>query len=593
MIVSIKRTDKMRLKYAQVHQFYQNIFYLFSYFNSVKHWLNALMLLYVVGHACCSFSFYDNVSYQKETIQVSQKSMVVTEHAVATQIGLDILRRGGNAIDAAVAVGFALATLLPHEAGLGGGGGMLLYIKKQNQTVALNYYNKKPQQFIKDSLVVNTYPSSGHSKKKLPHQFSYQSVAIPGTVAGLWAVHCRYGQLPWKVLLAPAVKIAYEGVILTEEVAFAIAKRHKILSKDTTAAHIFFKKNRTLYQTGDLIRQLDLAWSLKQIQKDGMNAFYKGSVAKKLIHAIQKNGGLITLQDLMNYRVKWETPIWSCYRCYQIASMPPPFSGLILAMTMQLLQCFPIKVLKQQTQLSIHILQEIFKITRQDFRRASYDYRYWKVLKQNLNDQSKITRRANQIKHLTFKKIASNDRFFQHNSQHTTHYSIADRYGNMVSNTHTLSSTFGAHVVPSGTGILLNNSLRNDASGEKCHAMTHLSSSITPIIVFKENKPWLITGAAGGKYIVPIIAQVLFYLIDHQLDLATATLQPRFFQDNLSSFVELEKSFPIHVAHFLKTCGHQIKFVKAMGSLQSILVEKGLLSGYSDKRRSNTVAKGL
>lgn len=533
----------------------------------------------------------DLIAYQEmHHPVVGQKGMVVAQNQKAAEIGALILKQGGNAVDAAVGIGFSLAVTLPQAGNIGGGGFMLVYMAQSKETIAIDYYGETPGKIAR-------YEADPH---KTDQQFSYQNIAIPGTVAGLWAAHQHFGKLPWHVLLAPAIALAKDGMVLTHEGAHVINQRKAILSKNLEARKIFFKQNGESYRMGEIFKQPDLAQSLMQIQAQGANAFYHGELAKRFIQGIQKNGGTLSLVDLAHYRVKIQKPIWFNYRGYHIASMPPPAGGVVLAAIMNLLEQFPIRKLGSNTASSIHLLAEILKLGHYDFHWVGGSSQ-WKTPSKGIMSKDYAKKRAQWIqqKHLISQKQVESKTPIHYEDTDTTHYSVADKAGNVVSNTYTLSASFGAHVVAPQTGILLNNSLRN-LMNRQTHPVRkksraplpykRISSTITPVIVFKKGKPWLVSGTLGGTHIMGIMAQLLSNVIDHRFNIAEATMRPRIHQLYTDTPLKLEYAISEDVIPILAKKGHLVKRSYTMGSTQSIILEKDYFYGAADSRRPNAAA---
>jgi gamma-glutamyltranspeptidase/glutathione hydrolase len=530
--------------------------------------------------------------------EIGQGGMVSTQNKLATQVGIHILKQGGNAIDAAVAVGFALAVTLPRAGNIGGGGFMLVYHAATQKTFALDYYGQAPGQ-ITPTLLLET--STNPHKKR----FSHQSVAIPGTVAGLWEAHHRFGQLPWKKLIEPAIRLAHHGIRLSFDEARALKRRKNVLTQDAFTAKTFFKPNGEPYQPGEIFKQPDLAWSLTQIRDHGKDAFYKGTLAQRFISGIQQQGGILTLKDLAQYSVNVSTPVWSTYRHrYTIACTPPPASGIVLASIMNILEHFPLTKLGANTAESIHILAEAFKLGRHDFNFIGRHPK-WRIPISTIVDKAYAKQRAQCIqmnRTLSPQQVGTLQTHFEEN-ENTTHYTIADAQGNVVSNTYTLSDSYGAHVVAPRTGILLNNTLRNLAWSSKSPEIRQKSrsptpyqripSSITPLIVFKDNKPWLATGSLGGGHIPGVLAQVLVNVIDHQLNIAEATMRPRVGQFDANDALLLEHGIPDDLILLLQAKGHRIQRTRIMGGVQSILIEQGFFQGAADSRRPSSTAMAV
>jgi gamma-glutamyltranspeptidase / glutathione hydrolase len=527
---------------------------------------------------------------------IGRQGMVVAQNTIAAKVGAEILRQGGNAVDAAVAVGFAEAVTLPRAGNLGGGGYMVVHMAKTNQTITIEYYGEAPKATTPDLLL-------GANGRSDPNKIaSFKGVSTPGTVAGLWAAHSRFGKLPWKKVVEPAVKLARDGVILTDDEAQATAARQKAMARDPGATKAFFKADGSAYKPGELFRQPDLAWSLAQIRDGGQDAFYKGAVGKKIIDGMKANGGVMTMEDLAAYRANVSDPIWSSYRGLKIAYMPPTASGVTLAEVMNVLEHFDMQKLGWNSVASMHVISEAMKIGWAD-RAFVGGPPQWKTPAVGLASKAYAAERAKLIsmdKSLTTETFKVGDPY-KHESPDTTHFSVADAEGNAVSNTYTISSSYGAHVVAPGTGVLLNNSMGNfawGARGEVSEANRpapgkRVGSTITPLIVFKDDKPWLVTGTPGGGYIIATMAQLLVNVIDHKLNVAEAAMRPRINQSGIDGPLELEEGIPQDLVPLLEARGHKVAKSMTMGSTQSIMIENGLFYGAADTRRPDALAIGV
>ncbi|MET0336681.1 MAG: gamma-glutamyltransferase [Caulobacter sp.] len=527
---------------------------------------------------------------------IGRQGMVVAQNTIAAKVGAEILRQGGNAVDAAVAVGFAEAVTLPRAGNLGGGGYMVVHMAKTNQTITIEYYGEAPQATTPDLLL-------GANGRSDPNKIaSFKGVSTPGTVAGLWAAHSRFGKLPWKKVVEPAVKLARDGVILTDDEAQATAARQKAMARDPGATKAFFKPDGSAYQAGELFKQPDLAWSLAQIRDGGQDAFYKGAVAKKIVDGMRANGGVMTMEDLAAYKANVADPIWSSYRGLKIAYMPPTASGVTLAEVMNVLEHFDMPKLGWNSVASMHVISEAMKIGWAD-RAFVGGPPQWKTPVAGLASKAYAAERAKLIAmdtSLTTATFKVGDPY-KHESPDTTHFSVADAEGNAVSNTYTISSSYGAHVVAPGTGVLLNNSMGNfawGARGEDSEANRpapgkRVGSTITPLIVFKDDKPWLVTGTPGGGYIIATMAQLLVNVIDHKLNIAEAAMRPRINQSGIDGPLELEEGIPQDLVPLLEAKGHKVTKSMTMGSTQSIMIENGLFYGAADTRRPDALAIGV
>jgi gamma-glutamyltranspeptidase/glutathione hydrolase len=527
--------------------------------------------------------------------EIGRGGMVVAQNRIAANVGAEILRKGGNAVDAAVATAFAEAVSLPRAGNLGGGGYMLIHIAKTNETVAIEYYGQAPLATTPDLLL----GPDGKARAKLSQ--SFKGVSVPGTVAGLWEAHHRYGKLPWKAVVAPAVQMAKTGVILSDDEAFALNSERKAMITDPGAAKAFYKKDGSAYQPGERLPQPDLAWSLAQIRDHGVDAFYKGEVGKRMVAGIKAGGGVISMEDLATYKANVSAPIWGEYRGHKIAYMPPTASGVTLAEVMNILETFPMKDLGSNSVASLHVLSEAMKIGWTD-RQYVGGPPQWTTPVNGLTSKAYAAERAKLISmtaSLSSKDLKGGDPY-RYESPNTTHFSVADAEGNAVSNTFTLSASFGAHVVAPGTGFLLNNSMGNFAWGargetdkaNKPEPGKRVSSTITPLIVFKGDKPWLVTGTPGGGYIIATMAQMLSNVIDHDLNVAEAAERPRMNQSGVDGPLELEAGFSPDIVPLLEAKGHKVAPSMTMGSTQSILIDGGLFYGAADTRRPDAAVVG-
>ncbi|WP_292082076.1 MULTISPECIES: gamma-glutamyltransferase [unclassified Brevundimonas] len=540
----------------------------------------------------------DIVSYgQIHSPTIGRGGMVVSQSALATQVGVDILRQGGNAVDAAVAVAFAEAVTLPRAGNIGGGGYMIVHMaataERPAQDIAINYYGTAPRAVTPDFLL----DDSGKFDRRAPS--SFRNVSVPGTVAGMWEAHKRFGALTWAQVVAPSVKLAEDGVILSDGEADATAGRATVLATDPGAREAYLKADGTPYRPGELFKQPQLAWSLRQVQQGGADAFYRGELAKKIVEGVQARGGIMDAQDLADYRADVTAPIWSTYRDHRIAYMPPTASGVSVAEGLNLLEHFPMRELRWGSVDSLHLISEAMKIVSSD-RRLIGGAPQWTTPAQGLASKEFAAERVKLIR--MDRSLAAADipegNPYPYESQDTTHYSVADAHGNAVSNTYTLSNSYGAHVAPVGTGILLNNSLDNFSWGTRGEPNSpapgkRLGSTITPMIVFDDDKPWLVTGTPGGGYIIATMVQLISNVIDHQLNIAEAAMRPRLNQGGGDSPLELEGGFSPDVERLLRERGHTVRPSMTMGSTQSIMIEGDRFLGAADTRRPDALALGV
>jgi len=530
---------------------------------------------------------------------IGRDGMVVSQNGYGAKVGVAILRKGGNAVDAAIATAFALAVVLPRAGNIGGGGYMMVHMApkdgKPAVDVAIDYYGQASHNTTPDLLL------DANGKFDRAKGYSMKGVSIPGTVAGLWEAHKRFGSLPWGTLLAPAIAMAQNGVVLSDDEAKATADQKKDMVRDAAAMAVYFKPDGSAYQPGELWKQPDLAETLKLIAANGRDGFYTGAFAQKLAAGIKAGGGIIDTADLGGYQPIVSTPIWSSYRGLRIAYMPPTASGVSVAEAMNILERFPVREQRWGSVANLHLVAETMKIVWSD-RRLVGGAPDWTTPATGLASKGYATERARLIStdHALGAREVPDGNPYPYESKDTTHFSIVDAAGDAVSNTYTLSASYGAHVVAPGTGVLLNNSLGNLAWGrgraaDKATAPVpgkRVGSTITPMIVFKGDKPWLVTGTPGGGYIIATMVQMLSNVIDHRLNVAEAAERPRINQSGGDGPIELEEGFSPDIVPLLEAKGHKVRSSNTMGSVQSIMVEGDKFLGSADTRRPDAAAVG-
>lgn len=540
----------------------------------------------------------DIVSYgQIHSPVAGRGGMVVSQSDPATRVGVDILRRGGNAVDAAIAVAFAEAVTLPRAGNIGGSGYMVAHMAatadRPAQDIAINYYGVAPAATTPELLL----GADGKFDRSKPSGFI--NVAVPGTVMGMWEAHRRFGSMPWAELMAPAIALAEDGYVLSEGEADATAGRARVLATDPGAREAYLKPDGAPYQAGEVFRQPLLAESLRKVARGGAEEFYRGDLARQIVAGIQARGGVITLADMAAYRADVSEPIWGSYRGNRIAYMPPTASGVSVAEALNLLEHFDLKAMGWGSVDSLHLISEAMKITSSD-RRLIGGAPQWNAPAHGLASKGYA---AERVKLISLERSLGAEDIPEGNpypfeSKDTTHFSVADDRGNAVSNTYTLSNSYGAHVAPVGTGILLNNNLDNFAWGTQGQPNSpapgkRLGSTITPMIVFKDDKPWLVTGTPGGGYIIATMVQLISNVIDHDLNIAEAAMRPRLNQGGGDSPLELEGGFSPDVERLLRARGHTVRPSMTMGSTQSIMVEGDRFLGAADTRRPDALALGV
>jgi len=551
-------------------------------------------------------AFGQSPIYSSEAIHhptIAKNGMVATQHFLATEVGIKLLEQGGNAIDAAVGIGFALAVVLPRAGNLGGGGFMVLHDHITSKTTAINYREMAPQSAYRDM-----YLDDNGQVDKDKFNKSYHAIGVPGSVAGMLYVLEKYGTLNIKQVIQPAIELAENGFEVTHDLSSLLKKYEERLKIHPSSKKIFYKVNG-YYEAGDTLIQKDLAWSLKQIAQNGAKAFYQGELAKKISADIQAKGGIITSEDLKNYKVEETEPVWGTYKGYKIASMPPPSSGGVhIVQMLNILEAFSLAYLGHNSAETIHLLAETMRLAYADRSEHLGDPNFWKVPTKGLTSKAYAEKLRNKIDRLQANDSddISPDKPQDYESEETTHFSVIDKDGNVVSNTYTLNFSFGTGIVAEGTGILLNNEMGDFSAkpgsqnaygligGEANAVQAHKRplSSMTPTLVFDDQGPVLATGSPGGSRIISTVLQIILNVIDHKLNIAEATHAPRIHHQWYPDKLYYEKSLSPDTRQLLIGKGHLIEQRAAMGSTQSIQILEGSLHGASDPRRPDAQTLG-
>lgn len=532
------------------------------------------------------------------------QGMVASVDAMATQVGVDILKQGGNAVDAAVAVGYALAVTHPQAGNLGGGGFMLLRTK-DGATTAIDFREMAPAGATRDMFLDEQ--GNPDSKKSLT---SPLASGTPGTVAGLSLALEKYGSLPLNSVVRPAIKLAQEGFIVNDALADDLKTYgSEVLPHHENSKAIFWKDGEPL-KKGDKLVQQDLANSLTMIAENGPDAFYKGEIARQIAQQMQQNGGLITTDDLAAYQAVERTPVSGEYRGYQIFSMPPPSSGGIhIVQILNILENFDMKKYGFGSADAIQIMAEAEKYAYADRSEYLGDPDFVNVPWQALTSKAYAKSIAGQID-INKAKPSSEIRpgkLAPYESDQTTHFSVVDKDGNAVAVTYTLNTTFGTGIVAGNTGILLNNQMDDFSAkpgvpnvyglvGGEANAVGPKKrplSSMAPTIVVKDGKTWLVTGSPGGSRIITTVLQMVVNTIDFGMNVAEATNAPRFHHQWLPDELRVEKGFSPDTLKLLEQKGQKVALKEAMGSTQSIMVgPDGELYGASDPRSVDDLTAG-
>lgn len=537
---------------------------------------------------------------------VAKKGMVASQHELATQAGLQILKDGGNAIDAAVAVGFSLAVVLPRAGNLGGGGFMIVHDATKKVTKALNYREMAPASTHKD-----VYLDEEGNVDNQKIKFDYPASGVPGTVAGMVEALEKYGTMSLKEVMEPAIKLAEDGFPVSFDLARLLRVMEPRLGKWPETRKIFYKANGGYYEHGEILKQKDLAWSLKRIAKKGPEAFYEGQIAEKITQDMEDNGGYITMEDMKNYKVETADPVWGEYKGYDICSMPPPSSGGVhIIQMLNILKQYPLAYLGHNSAESIHLMAEAMKLAYADRSEHLGDPNFWDVPVEGITSQAyadMLQAKVNKWKSTPSEKIKPN-KPQAYESDETTHFTVVDAAGNVVVNTYTLNFSFGNGIVAKGTGILLNNEMDDFAAkpgvpnafgllggaANAVEAGKRPLSSMTPTIVFKDGSPYFATGSPGGSRIITTVLQVILNVIEHDMNVAEASNAPRIHHQWYPEILFLEKGINMDTQRLLvDKKGYEIQFRSAMGSTQTIMLRDGLIFGSSDPRRPDGKVMGF
>ena len=541
---------------------------------------------------------------------IGRNGMVSSQNYLASEVGAEILRQGGNAIDSTVAVGLALAVTLPRAGNLGGGGFMLVHIAEENRTFALDYREMAPAAAHPDMFFDIDANGNKVKASREDYHFSYRSSAVPGTVAGFDWLLKKYGTMSWKQVAAPAITLAKQGFVVTDDLASILRTKHDLLAKHASSRKIFIKPDGSGYQAGDILRQKDLGWSLEQLSKHGAKAFYEGAIGKRMVADMAANNGLITMADLANYKAVERKPVSGSFGDATIHAMPAPSSGgTHVVQMLNILENFDLNDMGQNSAAAYHVMAEAMKLAYADRSKYLGDPDYVDIPTDILTSKTYAADLAKSISPQRARpasQIAPGN-LAPYESDETTHYSVMDKQGNAVSNTYTLMFSFGSCVVAEGTGIVMNNNLGNftlspdipDAFGLKGSEDNLIRpgrrpvSSMTPAIVTRDGKPYLLTGSPGGSKIISTVMQLILNVLAFDMNLADATHAPRIHHQWSPDKLSMEPGISPDTVKLLKALGHKVETSKTMGSLQSILFRDGLFFGYSDTRRPGAKTVGV
>jgi gamma-glutamyltranspeptidase/glutathione hydrolase len=536
---------------------------------------------------------------------VARKGMVSSANMYATEAGLQVLKEGGNAVDAAVTVGFTLAVTFPRAGNLGGGGFMLIHMADPKKVVAIDYRERAPKAASRDMFLDEK--GNVDSEKSL---HSLLAVGVPGTVAGLALALDKYGTISLERALRPAIELAEKGFPMDSELRRSLISVKDRMMASTASMKIFYKDGGASYEKGEVFRQKDLAWSLGQIAKHGPDAFYKGKIAEKIVHYMKGEAGLITLEDLASYNPVIREPVYGTYRGYDIYSMPPPSSGGVhLIQMLNILERFPRGLYGHNTAKTIHTLVETMKLAFADRSKYLGDPDFVAVPVAGLISKdyaSELQRKLNTERATPSGKISPGTPSRNKEGVDTTHFSVIDIHGNAVSNTYTLNFSYGTKLTVPGTGILLNNEMDDFSSKPgvpNAYGLTggeynsiepekRMLSSMTPTIVLKDNKLYLITGSPGGSRIITAVLQIILNVVDFDMNIAAATNAVRVHHQWLPDEVVVEEGLNGDAVRLLREMGHRVLIGNTIGSTESVMKIGDFLYGASDPRTPGSLTEG-
>ena len=546
-----------------------------------------------------------NYDYEMNVFHPVQgtNGMVATEQNLASQIGLEILKNGGNAVDAAVAIGFSLAVSLPNAGNIGGGGFMLVHDAASNKTIALDFREKAPA-----AATETMYQDESGDIIPRKSWYTHQAIGVPGTVAGLTKALEQWGSLPLAEVMQPAIDLAEQGYNVSPTMAKLLQVEKDNLGKWPSTKAIFFTGDEPL-ALGSTLVQKNLAESLKLIAKEGADAFYKGAIADEIVRDQEAHDGLITKEDLANYEAIEREVVRGDYRGYEIASMPLPSSGGIhIVQMLNAFEHLPIKESGVNSAKTISLMAETMKRAYADRSEYLGDSDFVDVPIQELTSKEYAKAIADEVLkgEVTPAQAIKPGDLAPYESDQTTHYSVVDQEGNAVAVTYTLNLNFGSGIVAGDTGILMNNEMDDfsskagvpnafgliGGSANAIEAGKRPLSSMTPTMVLKDGKPWLVTGSPGGARIITTVLQQIVNAVDFDMNPAAATNTPRFHHQWLPDELRLEVGFSPDTIQLLEDAGYEVSVKPSMGRTQTIQIIDDTMYGYSDPRNPDGSALG-
>ena len=576
----------------------------------ISNKLNQILILFLLFlsknfYAIEPIAYLNSLGYEpaQKELASSKNGMVSTQHFLATAVGERILSRGGNAYDASIAIAFTLAVVLPRAGNIGGGGFMVIYDSQTQKPYSIDFREKAPQMSTRDMYLTEDGSFNDMNLSTL----GYLASGVPGTVAGLWDVHQKFGSLPWNELLEDAIYFAENGFKITPFLGDILFNYSEALSIFPETKKIFQKHYPNFKDK--LLIQKDLANTLKIIASKGREGFYEGQIAKKIASEMKKNNGLITEDDLKKYNPIWRKPLISNYRDTQIVTMGPPSSGgLHVIQMLNIVENYDLKNIGHNSTNYINLLAEVMKYAYSDRSKYLGDPDFYDVPVEKIISKEYATEINKNID--IGRSTPVNDiypgKFLDKESHETTHFSVVDEEGNVVSMTYTLNSTFGSKVVIKGTGILMNNEMDDFSAapgvpnqfnllGADANAIAPYKrplSSMTPTIVLKNNELFFTTGSPGGARIISAVFQSILNIIDFKMNLKEATLAKRVHHQWYPDMLEFEFSIDEKINDELENMNYITRTTLPLTCLQTIMFIEDTYYGYGDFRRVDALASG-
>lgn len=529
---------------------------------------------------------------------IASRGMVSGPEKLASEAGLAMLKKGGNAIDAAVATGFALAVTLPRAGNIAGGGFMLVHLADSNEQVFIDYREMAPAAASRDMFL----NEDGTVNKRKAYN-SVSAAGIPGTVAGFIHALEKYGTLDLKTVMQPAIDLAEKGFAVPAALHLNLRSAAKRLARNEEANRVYLGGVGTAPAMGALFMQPDLAATLKRVRDEGFDGFYKGKTAALIAAEMQRGGGVMNADDLASYRAIERKPVRASFRGYDIVSAPPPSSGGVhVSQILKLLEPYPIEDMGHNSAAYLHLLIESMKLAYADRSEYLGDPDRTTIPIATLTSEPYLEKRRVLIKddEATPSEIIKPGDVDDYESTETTHFAVVDQFGNVVTNTYTINFSFGSGIVVPGTGMLLNNEMDDFAAkpgfpngyglvqGEAnaVSAGSRPLSSMTPTLVFKEGKPWVATGSPGGSRIITAVAQTLLNLMAFDMTLGMATSSPRIHHQWMPDMAMVEPGISEDTIRILEKSKHKIlRSNSTIGRVNSVQIEDGWFYGYADPRR--------